>query len=338
MTMNVYNPIVLTIAIPNYNGAPFLEDTVRSYRNVNLPASMVEILVIDNCSTDNSVAIIKRLQSEEFDNIRLVCNKTNAGRLGNWKKCIEMARGKYITFLFVTNHFYGNYDFKNVIPLLESQNNISMVISAMIAKKNATSESTANFFYDQPRQIPSQVFIEETLGRGKEVPGYLQAGVMRVEDLRHIAFDEAHPFTADQIFMCQAILMRPLVYITPNPSVVWNLYLNPNRFTANSKIETVMSNLLYAANCQARMIGKDTGFLTRFYATQLFNTIDHYLTSRNILSKQSNYPATFKMILDDAGNVGINRLEMLLMLTLHTLKRGFFLIYKKLFKRFHQFT
>ena len=89
----------LTIAIPNYNGGENLERAIESCRNINIPTNDYEILIIDNCSTDNSINIINKLK-DEFSNIVLVENKENVGRIQNWNVCIENAKGKFLIFLF----------------------------------------------------------------------------------------------------------------------------------------------------------------------------------------------------------------------------------------------
>ena len=85
----------LTIAIPNYNGGENLERAIESCRNINIPTNDYEILIIDNCSTDNSINIINKLK-DEFSNIVLVENKENVGRIQNWNVCIENAKGKLL--------------------------------------------------------------------------------------------------------------------------------------------------------------------------------------------------------------------------------------------------
>lgn len=87
----------VSICIPTYNGAQYLEaclDSVlnQTYRNI-------EILLVDDQSTDNTVEIIKRYAA--IDNrIRLVKNKQNLGLVGNWNRCIELAGGEWIKFVF----------------------------------------------------------------------------------------------------------------------------------------------------------------------------------------------------------------------------------------------
>ena len=48
----------LTIAIPNFNGGMNLQRAIESCRSIDLPENDFEILIVDNCSTDNSIDVI----------------------------------------------------------------------------------------------------------------------------------------------------------------------------------------------------------------------------------------------------------------------------------------
>ena len=49
----------LTIAIPTFNGGINLERAINSCKNIQLGPDEYEILVVDNCSTDESISNIK---------------------------------------------------------------------------------------------------------------------------------------------------------------------------------------------------------------------------------------------------------------------------------------
>lgn len=86
---------LITIAIPCYNSASFIEEAVisacrQTYQNY-------EVLVIDNASTDGTLQILQKLQSDYV--FTLIKNEKNLGAIQNFNLAIEQARGKYIKFL-----------------------------------------------------------------------------------------------------------------------------------------------------------------------------------------------------------------------------------------------
>ena len=52
----------LTIAIPNNNGGKNLERAIKSCQKIVMSSNDFEILVVDNCSTDDSIEIINTLK------------------------------------------------------------------------------------------------------------------------------------------------------------------------------------------------------------------------------------------------------------------------------------
>ncbi len=85
---------LISIVIPMYNAAEFIARAV--YSVVNQSYSNLEIIVIDNCSTDNSVDIVKGIDDPR---IKLYVNETNIGFAGNINEGIDYANGEYIKFL-----------------------------------------------------------------------------------------------------------------------------------------------------------------------------------------------------------------------------------------------
>lgn len=85
----------LSVVLPNFNHAQYLP--------VSLPAlasqspSPAEILVIDDASTDDSVAVIERF-AREFPTIRLERNERNRGVVFGMNRGLELARGDYVYF------------------------------------------------------------------------------------------------------------------------------------------------------------------------------------------------------------------------------------------------
>ena len=88
---NEMNPLVSALIV-NYNGKEIIENVIRALMNQSY--RHVEILVIDNNSTDGSQDMIKR----KYKNIKLIENKKNLGYCGI-NSGLGVCRGKYILFL-----------------------------------------------------------------------------------------------------------------------------------------------------------------------------------------------------------------------------------------------
>lgn len=87
------NQPLVTALVPSYNHGRFLRDRIDSilaqtYRNF-------ELIVIDDCSQDNSDEIILRLKNE-YDFIYIKNERNSGTPFSAWEKIAELARGKYI--------------------------------------------------------------------------------------------------------------------------------------------------------------------------------------------------------------------------------------------------
>jgi glycosyltransferase involved in cell wall biosynthesis len=83
-----------TIAIPVFNRFGYFKDALTSV--LNQIFTDFEIVIVDDCSTDGTWEYIQTLQDPR---IRIYRNEKNLGIVPNWRRCIELAKGKWFKFL-----------------------------------------------------------------------------------------------------------------------------------------------------------------------------------------------------------------------------------------------
>lgn len=88
------NPLV-SIICTNYNKGSWIQDALESFLSQNTSFG-VEILVIDDCSTDGSTDIIKDYEQKYPEKIKALYNEENLGITKTWKKVCPEARGKFV--------------------------------------------------------------------------------------------------------------------------------------------------------------------------------------------------------------------------------------------------
>ena len=86
----------ISIIVPVYNAQEFLEETIASVQSQQ--ETDWELLLVDDCSTDDSREIIQRCADRD-SRIRLVKQKENHGAAAARNRGIEEAEGRYIAFL-----------------------------------------------------------------------------------------------------------------------------------------------------------------------------------------------------------------------------------------------
>jgi len=85
---------LVTVIIPVYNHAVYVKETLDSVYHQTYGYENIQLIVIDDCSTDNSAAVIKACQKQY--SFTFIENKTNKGVCFNFSLGIDLAEGKYI--------------------------------------------------------------------------------------------------------------------------------------------------------------------------------------------------------------------------------------------------
>lgn len=90
----------LTVAIPTYNRAGYLAQNLAQLRRelVGIAPGTVEVLVSDNCSPDDTPAVVEAAVRDGMP-IRYVRNAENIGWGRNFAQCFHLASGMYTLLL-----------------------------------------------------------------------------------------------------------------------------------------------------------------------------------------------------------------------------------------------
>jgi glycosyltransferase involved in cell wall biosynthesis len=93
-TQKAPGDISLSVMIPNFNYGRYIGETIQSVLSQATPG--VEIVVCDNASTDDSVAVVGSYQDKR---VRLTVNPCNVGFAANLERVASMARGRRMLLL-----------------------------------------------------------------------------------------------------------------------------------------------------------------------------------------------------------------------------------------------
>ena len=90
------NEPLVSIITPVYNAGRFLSDTIKSVQNQTY--KNWEMLLVDDCSKDNSAQIIKEFQKYD-DRIKYIKLEKNSGASVSRNTGIKNAKGRFIAFV-----------------------------------------------------------------------------------------------------------------------------------------------------------------------------------------------------------------------------------------------
>ncbi len=87
---------LVSIVMPSYNSEKYISESIESV--INQTYKNWELLIVDDCSTDKSVLIIKKIMKCDA-RIKLIENNKNKGAAHTRNNGIRSSKGRYICFL-----------------------------------------------------------------------------------------------------------------------------------------------------------------------------------------------------------------------------------------------
>jgi glycosyltransferase involved in cell wall biosynthesis len=84
---------LVSIALCTYNGEAYLREQLESI--VNQSYSQLELIAIDDCSTDNTLSILKEYEAN-YPFIQVFENPENLGYIRNFEKTLRLCSGEFI--------------------------------------------------------------------------------------------------------------------------------------------------------------------------------------------------------------------------------------------------
>lgn len=113
----------ITIILPVYNGANYITKAIASVLSQNYLGW--QLLILDNCSTDNTAEICKPYLTDQ--RISYIRNETNIGLHGNFYKALSLVNTKYYGYLCHDDLYVRPDAFDESRQILEKDDSLAMV-------------------------------------------------------------------------------------------------------------------------------------------------------------------------------------------------------------------
>jgi glycosyltransferase involved in cell wall biosynthesis len=105
----------ISVIVPNYNHAPYLFERLDSI--LNQTYNDLEILILDDASTDDSFRILRSYYSKP--RVQIVVNGTNSGSaFPQWNLAIHLAKGDYV-WIAESDDSADPHFLETLVPLLD---------------------------------------------------------------------------------------------------------------------------------------------------------------------------------------------------------------------------
>ena len=213
----------LSVAIPNYNYDRFLYQRIYSILNQNYRIN--ELIILDDCSSDDSRETIDDLVSKlsPYISIQKVYNKTNSGStFKQWRKSFEIAKSDYL-WIAEADDYCNNKMVSKIMAKMEQDDKITIgyVDTAFINKDGNiilksikpeidilhTKHWDSDFVNDGLDEIKNYEYLNCTIANVSSV-------IFKIQDYSEI-FDEIINYrqTGDYLFYVYVISKGKICFI-----------------------------------------------------------------------------------------------------------------------------
>lgn len=122
----------VTVAIPVYNEEKNVKDTIESVLNLEYPHEMIELIVVNDGSKDNTENVIKSvIEANPLRDIKLI-SQVNKGKGAALNNALKLAKGELFTCLDADS-FIEKSALRRMVPYFE-ESNVGVVLPLMKVK------------------------------------------------------------------------------------------------------------------------------------------------------------------------------------------------------------
>lgn len=117
---------LLSVLLLTYNHEKYISDCIESIlmQKTNFD---LEVLIGEDCSTDNTRVIINKYIQKYPEKLKLVTSDKNIGALKNENKLMNLAQGKYIAFIEGDDFWMDSLKLQKQVDFLESNPDFGLV-------------------------------------------------------------------------------------------------------------------------------------------------------------------------------------------------------------------
>lgn len=153
--MNVVIVVKISVAITTFNGEKYIREQLQSILNQTIIPD--EIIIVDDCSTDGTLHILKSFSDANFGLFQIYFNDYNIGYKKNFKKAISLCTGDYI-FLCDQDDYWNPDKIERMITIM--QNTQCSVLSSSFSLIDKNSEKIT---IKQKRGFSNQNFYKRKI-------------------------------------------------------------------------------------------------------------------------------------------------------------------------------
>lgn len=211
--MDNFDPALISVVMPCYNAAPYVEEAIDSVLQQTYPH--VELIVVDDGSSDGSNQIIEQMSARHPGRIRVV-HQTNSGPYAARNTGLSHASGNFVAFLDADDTWHPD-----ALSEMHAAMTETLADMAYCGWQNV-GESAAN---TQPHIPPNYAELDAAALFLKSCPWPINGVLIRrqlIDALR--GFSERRPTAMDYDLWLRALASQPTVVRVPRALAFYRRY------------------------------------------------------------------------------------------------------------------
>ncbi len=222
---------LVSVIVPNYNHAKFLKQRIDSI--LSQTYDDYELIILDDCSTDNSKDIIESYRDNPHV-AYIVYNEKNSGSLfSQWRKGLSLAKGEWIWI--AESDDYCEVGFLEKL-ISNANDDVSLVFckSDIVDENGEIMSNSTVWQFDLVGHRLDNDFVVDGKDLFYEIHAYknivsnTSSVVFRKEIVGKIAFPYNYKICGDWLFFAQMTLMGNVAYVT-EPLNYWRQHAKTTR-------------------------------------------------------------------------------------------------------------
>lgn len=148
---------LVSVIVPNYNHAPYLKERLDSIYQQTY--QYIEVILLDDSSSDNSVEILEQYARNYSHKTRLVINKQNSGKVFHqWNRGLELAKGELVWIAESDDYCDTNF-LEEVVSAFNYQSVMLSFAHSVFVQDGKKIWTLKKYLYDLPVSFDSSFIM-----------------------------------------------------------------------------------------------------------------------------------------------------------------------------------
>lgn len=154
---------LVSVIIPSYNHEKYIKKCIESV--LNQTYKNIEVLVEDDCSTDNTREIIKSIKDKR---LKKIFSKKNKGTVRTINHLMSLCKGDYIAIIGSDDYWYPE-KLEKQVKIFKEQD-----VGAVFSEVDVIDEN--DNIYENDINFTSDIFRKDNLSQGKRMRLFYEVG------------------------------------------------------------------------------------------------------------------------------------------------------------------